>query len=190
MPRSAHLLGSGWDRLRGAILSVVCGTHQFVGDRGRWWRERWAQQRKGEDCVLCGRSGIDEDEWGIRVFTGEAVDGFAWKTGLIAGYVVAIWNGVHVAEPTQLASAQAAAYWREVTRIGRAVESCFEPAKVNYLTLGNNVPHLHTHIVPRPWSGDPGPNRALDFAYLDAPRQPEVQVRDAARLLRERLAET
>ena len=33
----------------------------------------------------CCRTDIDEDEWGIRDFTGEAVDGFAWKTGLIPG---------------------------------------------------------------------------------------------------------
>jgi diadenosine tetraphosphate (Ap4A) HIT family hydrolase len=89
---------------------------------------------------------------------------------------------------TQLASDQASAYWGEVTRIGRAVEICFEPAKMNYLTLGNNVPHLHTHIVPRPWTGDPDPNRAPDFGYLDAPRQPEAQVRDTAQRLRDCLA--
>lgn len=149
------------------------------------WRDRWARERDGEDCVLCGRSDIDEDEWGIRVFSGESVDGFAWKTGVIAGYVVAVWRGEHVAEPTQLASDQAAAYWREVTRIARAVEICFEPAKMNYVTLGNNVPHLHTHIVPRPWTGDPGPNRAPDFGYLGAPRQPKAQVRDTAQRLRD-----
>ena len=69
--------------------------------------------------------------------------------------------------------------------IGRAVETCFEPAKMNYLTLGNNAPHLHTHIVPRHWTGDPDPNGAPDFRYLDAPRQPEAQVRDTAQRLRD-----
>jgi hypothetical protein len=72
-----------------------------VEQENKRWRDRWAQNRDGEDCVLCGRSDIDEDEWGIRVFNGKAVDGFAWKTGLIRGYVVAVWKREHVAEPTR-----------------------------------------------------------------------------------------
>jgi HIT domain len=39
-----------------------------VDQENKRWRDRWAQNRDGEDCVLCGRSDIDEDEWGIRVF--------------------------------------------------------------------------------------------------------------------------
>lgn len=152
------------------------------------WPARWAQQRDGEGCVLCGRSDIDDDEWGLRVFTGSAVDGFVWKTGLIHGYVLAVWNGPHVAEPTHLSSDQAATYWHEVTRLGGAVEDCFAPAKMNYLTLGNNVPHLHTHIVPRPWNNDPSPYGPIDFQYLDAPRQSEEIVRDIARRIRDRLS--
>ena len=156
----------------------------------RQWGADWVQRRGGEGCVLCGRSVIDEDEWGVRIFTGDAVDGFAWKTGSIVGYVLAVWNGEHVAEPTQLSSEQAVAYWREVTVLGRAIEDCFEPAKVNYSTLGNTIPHLHTHIVPRPWDRDPNPHGPLDFAYLDAPRQSDEQVRDTARRLRRHLART
>ena len=154
----------------------------------RGWGADWVQRREGEGCVLCGRSVIDEDEWGVRIFSGSAVDGFAWKTGSIAGYVLAIWNGEHVAEPTQLTNEQVVAYWLEVTMLGRAIEACFEPAKVNYATLGNSVPHLHTHIVPRPWVGDPEPHGPLDFAYLDAPRQPDEQVQDTAERLGAQLA--
>jgi len=47
---------------------------------------------------------------------------------------------------------------------------------MNYLTLGNGVPHLHTHIVPRPWSGDPNPNGPIPFEALDHPRQADDAV--------------
>ena len=32
----------------------------------------------------------------------------------------------------------------------------FEPVKVNYETLGNALPHLHTHVMPR-YADDPKP---------------------------------
>jgi diadenosine tetraphosphate (Ap4A) HIT family hydrolase len=148
------------------------------------WRDRWSDQREGAGCVLCGRSSIDDDDWGTRVFTGGVLDAFVWKTGIVPGYVVAVWRARHVAEPTELAPDEAAAYWAELLHVGRAVERCFTPAKMNYETLGNNVPHLHTHIVPRPWDGDPSPNAPLSFDYLDAPRQPEAQVSESVARLR------
>jgi len=30
------------------------------------------------------------------------------------------------------------------------VEEQYQPAKMNWLSLGNGVPHLHVHLVPRP----------------------------------------
>ena len=60
-----------------------------------------------------------------------------------------------MSEPTQLAGEQAAGYWRETLRVGRAVEQGFEHAKMNYQMLGNTVPHLHAHIIP-PAAAGPG----------------------------------
>ena len=48
--------------------------------------------------------------------------------------------------------------------MGRAIEAAFRPVKMNYETLGNAVPHLHTHVMPRyaddPRPGFPFPNPA------------------------------
>ena len=64
---------------------------------------------------------------------------------------------LHVSEPAQLSNEEAVGCWRETIEVGRAVEQTFEHAKMNYQTLGNNVPHLHAHIVPWPLL-DPAPN--------------------------------
>ena len=37
----------------------------------------------------------------------------------------------------------------EVSRVAKAVYSAFNPEKINYELLGNIVPHIHWHIVPR-----------------------------------------
>jgi len=42
-----------------------------------------------------------------------------------------------------------AGYWLDVTAVARAVDAEFHPVKLNLMTLGNWVPHLHTHVVPR-----------------------------------------
>jgi diadenosine tetraphosphate (Ap4A) HIT family hydrolase len=41
------------------------------------------------------------------------------------------------------------------------VARVFESDKMNYSLLGNLIPHLHWHIVPRYWS-DPAPGRPLN----------------------------
>jgi diadenosine tetraphosphate (Ap4A) HIT family hydrolase len=72
-------------------------------------------------------------------------------------------------EPTELSGDEAAAYWLEVLRVGRAIESCFEPVKLNYDLLGNSLPHLHIHIVPR-YADDPRPG--WPFPFPDEKRTP------------------
>jgi hypothetical protein len=56
-----------------------------MDDEAAEWRANWVEQRRGVGCVLCGRSEIDDDEWGTRVFSGTAVAAFVWKTGVIPG---------------------------------------------------------------------------------------------------------
>jgi diadenosine tetraphosphate (Ap4A) HIT family hydrolase len=50
-----------------------------------------------------------------------------------------------------------------VERAGAAIASVFQPIKMNSQLLGNAIPHLHWHIVPR-YYGDPAPGRPLDAA--------------------------
>src|SRR5262249_3740587 len=107
------------------------------------WRDGLAAQGRGHQCVLCDLIGARANDWGIRVFTGQEVEAYLARSGSVPGYTVAIWNGRHVSEPTQLRDAEAIGFWVETLRVGRAVEQDFEHAKMNYQTLGNSVPHLH-----------------------------------------------
>jgi len=136
----------------------------------RRWREGWAEQLRGRNCVLCALIGVSENSWAVRVFAGHYVDAYLPRSGSVLGYTVAVWNGRHVSEPTQLSNEEAVGYWLEMIEVGRAVEQTFEHAKMNYQMLGNSVPHLHAHIVPRPLL-DPAPNEPLPWSYLDQGRQ-------------------
>lgn len=37
----------------------------------------------------------------------------------------------------------------EITTVSKALQNLFTPDKINYELLGNMVPHIHWHIVPR-----------------------------------------
>ena len=153
----------------------------------RQWRAGWAEQLQGTECALCGLIGVRENSWEIRVFEGNYVDAYLPRSGSILGYTVAIWNGRHVSEPTQLADDEAVGYWRETLAVGRAAEQTFEHAKMNYQMLGNSVPHLHAHIVPRPLL-DPAPNQPLPWSFLDQGRQDDAALANAAERLRAALS--
>jgi diadenosine tetraphosphate (Ap4A) HIT family hydrolase len=68
----------------------------------------------------------------------------------------------HVAALTDLAPDELADYWLDIQDVGRAIERVFKPCHVNYQLLGNMVPHLHVHIVPR-YLDDAAPQRPLPF---------------------------
>jgi diadenosine tetraphosphate (Ap4A) HIT family hydrolase len=55
---------------------------------------------------------------------------------------------------TELRDDEAIRYWQELLTVGRALEEVLQPIKLNYNLLGNSVPHLHAHIVPR-YQDDP-----------------------------------
>jgi diadenosine tetraphosphate (Ap4A) HIT family hydrolase len=101
---------------------------------------------------------------------------------------VTVWKHGHVTEPTRLPAQQAAGFWLETLQAGAAIDRYLRPVKMNHLTLGNTLPHLHTHNVPR-HADDPLPGRPLSFDYLDAGRQPEGRLQADAQALRAALAE-
>lgn len=60
----------------------------------------------------------------------------------------------HVTELFHLDAATRAGVMEEVNLVAAAVYAAFEPDKINYELLGNMVPHMHWHIVPR-FASDP-----------------------------------
>ena len=151
------------------------------------WSASWYELRAGRGCGMCANQGLQDSGWGVRFLAGAWADVFLWRSGSVRGYAVAIWKHEHVAEPTQLPAEQAAGFWLETLRAGAAIERHLRPVKLNYLTLGNALPHLHTHVVPR-YADDPVPGRPFSFDYLDTGRQPEERLQADALALRSLVA--
>ena len=147
------------------------------------WPDEFYELRRGEGCAMCSQRRPDETPWGVRIFAGKVSDAYLQKAAIQRGYTVSIWRGRHVAEPTELSADEAAAYWLEVVRVGGALETHLEPVKMNYDLLGNSLPHLHTHVLPR-YADDPKPGWPFPFPEHDPPPHSEDELRADVAALR------
>ena len=147
------------------------------------WPEQFYAWRAGDGCPSCADGRPDEAPWGVRFFAGAVSDGYLVRADVQRGLTLVVWRGRHVVEPTDLADGEAAAYGREVLAVGRALQAVFAPVKLNYNLLGNSVPHLHTHIVPR-YADDPRPGWPFPFPDPEPGPIPEDRLAQDAALLR------
>jgi len=69
------------------------------------------------------------------------------------GYTRVIWNA-HISEMTDLDPEDRSYLMDTVWRVEAVLRAELAPGKVNVAQLGNQVPHLHWHVIPR-WPLDP-----------------------------------
>lgn len=85
----------------------------------------------------------------------------------------------HATELSQLEEAERRAFLAEMCTLARAIEEAFQPQKLNYELLGNQVPHLHWHLFPR-YRNDPERLKpvwlALDQAEKDEAERQRLQI--------------
>jgi len=145
----------------------------------------WDDRIAGTACRMCSEGRPAESSTGLRILAGDHADAYLARKALVRGYAVLVWRGRHVVEPHHLTADEALSYHSDVLRVGKAVAEHFQPLKINYATLGNRSPHLHTHISAR-YLDDPAPGAPLP----DGPNValPEAQWRADAQALHQRHA--
>lgn len=103
------------------------------------------------------------------------------------GHCILIYDPRHVIRPDQLTAEEWSAFTDDLHRAATALVDVCDPDHINVECLGNRIPHLHWHIVPRyrsdpRWGGPitmttmaemahaslPGPERARLMADLRA----------------------
>ena len=84
------------------------------------------------------------------------------------GFLRVILNA-HIKEMTDLPAAEQASLMRVVFATEAALREVMQPDKINLASLGNVVPHLHWHVIPR-FSDDPHfPNPVWGMKLRDTP---------------------
>jgi diadenosine tetraphosphate (Ap4A) HIT family hydrolase len=148
------------------------------------WPPDFYAQLSGSTCPLCEEGRPEATEHAVRFFAGDVCDAYLVRADIQRGLSVAVWRGRHVVEPTELTDTEAAAYGAEVLRVARALQRVLQPVKLNYDVLGNSVPHLHTHLVPR-YADDPRPGWPFPFPDPDPPPMPADRLMRDVEALRE-----
>jgi diadenosine tetraphosphate (Ap4A) HIT family hydrolase len=155
---------------------------------GRQWPADWDERMAGRGCQMCAALGQGDNDYWVSVYTGEFAEVNLERRTRLPGYCLVVWRHEHVAEPSDLGPREAGGYWQEVLAVGRAIRARFDPVKVNYLTLGNNTPHLHTHVLPR-YRDDPAPGGPIEWAQIfSATPVPDAELHRQAASLRVLLA--
>jgi diadenosine tetraphosphate (Ap4A) HIT family hydrolase len=130
-----------------------------------------------EGCELCALSVptvVENDKFSVII-----VD-----DGNYPGFCRVIWRE-HVREMSDLLHADRLLLNEAVYQVEQAIRETMAPSKINVASLGNVVPHLHWHVIPR----------YTDDAHFPAPvwaaavRETDAAVLEARRALLPRLAD-
>ena len=100
-------------------------------------------------CELCESPGgtiLWQDDR-CRIVRVGGVEGAAFP-----GYCRVVWHS-HVLEMSDLTTAKRQHFLDVVVATEAAVRGVVQPDKINLASLGNVVPHLHWHVIPR-WTDD------------------------------------
>lgn len=130
-------------------------------------REQWEALIRGIDCPLCAACQSDEpaNDYGYTIADLHLSRLQLARNQFVPGYCVLICTR-HVREPYHLTREEQSLFFDDMMHAAQALEQVFKPIKMNFQLLGNLVPHLHAHLVPR-YYGDPAPGQPID---------PEAQV--------------
>ncbi|MCH8619462.1 HIT family protein [Undibacterium sp. TS12] len=92
------------------------------------------------------------------------------------GFCRVIWN-THVREMTDLDASDRNVFMQAVWQVEAAVRQIMQPHKMNLASLGNMVPHLHWHIIPRYADDAHFPNPVWATARAEGPDEAGLAAR-------------
>ncbi len=98
-----------------------------------------------EGCELCDLPG-GEIVWEDALCRAVLVKGGEGRD--YPGFCRVIWKA-HVGEMTDLTATDRRHLMALVFATEAALRACLRPTKINLASLGNVVPHLHWHVIPR-----------------------------------------
>jgi diadenosine tetraphosphate (Ap4A) HIT family hydrolase len=98
------------------------------------------------NCVLC-KDELKPEE-GQLIWRGDDARIILVNDPDLPGFCRVIWNH-HVAEMTDLSYGEREHLMTLVFAVEEAIRHVMHPDKVNIAALGNMVPHIHWHVIPR-----------------------------------------
>ncbi|HEV8438433.1 MAG TPA: HIT family protein [Methylomirabilota bacterium] len=127
-------------------------------------------------CVMCERVSGEGDLFIADLGASRA---YLNEDQFFPGWVFVVLRR-HATELYELSAAERGVLIEDVNRAAEALHRVYNPVKMNYELLGNQVPHIHWHLIPR-LAGDPDPHwpvwRVTHEPRPLAPAEREAQIR-------------
>ena len=135
------------------------------------------------NCTLC-KDELKPEE-GELIWRGDDCRVIMVNDPDLPGFCRVIWNR-HVPEMSDLTYGEREHIMSLVFAVEEVIREVMEPHKVNLATLGNMVPHIHWHVIPRyqddsyfpgsPWSTKvrDGSKMALESRRVLAKKLPAI----------------
>jgi diadenosine tetraphosphate (Ap4A) HIT family hydrolase len=113
-------------------------------------KQHWASLLRGIDCPLDTPRAISNDYWDfVGALTVSSL--YLAKNQTYRGQCLLIFDQHHAARPDQLSARDWGAFCADLYMAQGAIKRTVRPDHINVEALGNMIPHLHWHIVPRYW---------------------------------------
>ena len=108
----------------------------------------WEARKSGDTCPFCAARPDESDGWS-KVSTLSVSTLYLQKVQTYRGHCVLVFDPRHATRISELTTAEWSALSKDLYMAQRAIERATHPEHVNTVSLGNVVPHLHWHIIPR-----------------------------------------
>jgi diadenosine tetraphosphate (Ap4A) HIT family hydrolase len=146
----------------------------------------WFELQRGEGCPFDSPRAEATEAWD-RVESLAVSTLYLLRNQAYRGHCILIYDSRHASRPDELSPAEWSAYAMDLHRCAAAVMAVCAPDHLNVELLGNQMPHLHWHVIPR-YGSDPRWGSAVWTTSAEEMPRVELDPDERAGLL-ERLRE-
>ena len=140
-------------------------------------------------CPLCAPRADDTSAW-LKIQTLGISTLYLDRNQTYRGHCQLVFDRHHVVGLENLAADEYGDFMTDVRTAARAIAAACRPDLMNYASLGNVVPHLHWHLVPR-YRSDPrwgSPIYMTTQAEMPNTPLPEPEYHELANAIRTQLS--
>ena len=110
--------------------------------------EQWQALKNGDNCPFCNPH-FDDNQFWSKIATLSISSLYLHKIQTYLGYAVLIFDPRHTTCPSDLSGEEWSLLCKDLYLSQSAIERTTKPDHMNVAALGNQIAHLHWHIVPR-----------------------------------------
>jgi ATP adenylyltransferase len=153
--------------------------------------DRWNKSLSGVECPFC-LPRVDENQFWSKIVSLSVSTLYLHKIQSYPGYALLVFDTRHANRPSDLTPPEWLAFCGDLHKAQHAIEKVVQPDHMNVAALGNQMSHLHWHIIPRyktddRWGGPIWMTTENEMAQVALPDDARRTMIDA---IRKRLSST